>query len=75
MKSISKAVIPAAGLGNGAPDANDEIQLTDGIRLLAQKHLCYALEYNGKLYDIGDKLGYVKANVAYGLRQKELDRS
>lgn len=48
-----------------------EIQLTDGLRLLAQEHGLYALEYKGKSYDAGDKLGFLKATVEIALENSE----
>ena len=51
--------------------SGDEIQLTDGLRLLAQEHGLYALEYEGKSYDAGDKLGFLKATVEIALENSE----
>jgi UTP--glucose-1-phosphate uridylyltransferase len=53
------------------PGSGGEIQLTDGLRLLAQEHGLYALEYEGKSYDAGDKLGFLKATVEIALENKE----
>ncbi|WP_298705674.1 UTP--glucose-1-phosphate uridylyltransferase GalU [uncultured Veillonella sp.] len=46
--------------------AGNEIQLTDALARLSGK--VYALNYEGKRYDIGDRLGYLQATVEYGLR-------
>ncbi len=46
-----------------------EIQLTDGLRELAKLSPLYALQFEGNRYDTGDKLGFIKANLAYGLKR------
>ena len=51
-----------------------EIQLTDGLRLLAQEHGLSALTYDGKSYDAGDKLGFLKATVEIGLENPEFGK-
>jgi len=48
-----------------------EIQLTDGLRLLMEKQPIYAFEFEGTRYDAGDKLGFLKATVEFGLRNTE----
>jgi UTP--glucose-1-phosphate uridylyltransferase len=48
-----------------------EIQLTDGLRLLAQETGLLALTYEGKSYDAGDKLGFLKATVEIALENAE----
>jgi len=53
------------------PGSGGEIQLTDGLRLLVQEHGLYALEYEGKSYDAGDKLGFLKATVEIALENSE----
>lgn len=53
------------------PGSGGEIQLTDGLRLLAQEHGLCALEYEGKSYDAGDKLGFLKATVEIALNNSE----
>lgn len=55
-----------------SPGKGDEIQLTDALRLLQEKKELYAYEFDGKRYDTGDKLGYLKATVEYALRNDEL---
>ena len=49
-----------------------EIQLTDGLRLLAQETGLLALTYDGQSYDAGDKLGFLKATVEIALENPEL---
>jgi UTP--glucose-1-phosphate uridylyltransferase len=49
-----------------------EIQLTDGLRsLLGQQPIC-AYSFDGKRYDTGDKLGFLKATVEFALRRPDL---
>lgn len=50
------------------PGAGDEIQLTDAIALLMDEETVEAFHMSGKSHDCGDKLGYMKAFVQYGLR-------
>lgn len=54
------------------PDACDEIQLTDAIASLMKIETVEAFHMTGKSHDCGSKLGYMKANVEYGLRHPEL---
>jgi UTP--glucose-1-phosphate uridylyltransferase len=53
------------GVGN-------EIQLTDALRKICRKELTHALQLNGSRYDIGDKLGYIKAITEIGLQRAEM---
>ncbi|MBE4973844.1 UTP--glucose-1-phosphate uridylyltransferase GalU [Serratia sp. X10] len=50
------------------PGAGDEIQLTDAIAMLMEEQTVEAFHMSGKSHDCGDKLGYMKAFVQYGLR-------
>jgi UTP--glucose-1-phosphate uridylyltransferase len=54
------------------PGSGGEIQLTDGLKLLAKEKGLLACICNGKNYDAGDKLGYLKANVEFALENQEL---
>ncbi len=53
------------------PGKGGEIQLTDGLRLLMRKQPIYAYEFNGVRHDAGDKLGFLKATVEFGLKNRE----
>ena len=53
------------------PGRGGEIQLTDALRLLAAEQGLYALVYEGKSYDAGDKLGFLKATVEFALGNPE----
>ena len=52
--------------------AGGEIQLTDGMVGLMQAQTFHALEYEGTTYDCGDKIGLLRANVAFALRRPDL---
>ena len=52
------------------PGKNGEIQLTDGI-LARMKDGEEVLAYNFNGYDIGSKVGLLKANIEFGLRNEE----
>jgi len=53
------------------PGKGGEIQLTDGLRLLMKKQPIYAYEITGVRHDAGDKLGFLKATVEFGLKNEE----
>jgi UTP--glucose-1-phosphate uridylyltransferase len=59
-------------LAETAPDARGEIQLTDGLRALRKRRPMYAVEFVGKRYDTGDKLGFLKATVEFALARPDL---
>src|SRR5215475_11848966 len=59
-------------LAKTKPGAGGEIQLTDGMRILAQEQGLWAYIYDGISYDAGDKLGFLKATVEIALQNKEL---
>ena len=52
--------------------AGGEIQLTDAMADLMADQPFHALEYEGTTYDCGDKLGLLRANVAYALKRPDL---
>lgn len=53
------------------PGAGGEYQLTDAIKQLAREDGVYALEFEGDRYDLGSKLGFLKANIVKGLSHPE----
>jgi UTP--glucose-1-phosphate uridylyltransferase len=57
------------GLGKGA---GGEIQLTDGIAALMKTDPVLAYRYEGRRYDCGSKLGYLKATLAMGMKHPEI---
>ncbi|HSB33899.1 MAG TPA: UTP--glucose-1-phosphate uridylyltransferase GalU [Nitrospirota bacterium] len=58
-------------LENTQPGKGGEVQLTDGLRLLMKKLPIYAYEFQGIRHDAGDKLGFLKATVDFGLKNQE----
>ncbi len=59
-------------LENTAPGKGGEIQLTDALNRLAQEDTVYARVFNGRRYDVGDKMGYLEATIDYALKREEL---
>ena len=59
-------------LAEQAPDRRGEIQLTDALRRLRERRPMYALAFEGKRYDTGDKLGFLKATVEFALARPDL---
>jgi len=59
-------------LARAQAGAGGEIQLTDGIAALLQEEKLLAYRFNGTRYDCGSKLGYLKAQVAFGLKHEDL---
>ena len=54
------------------PGKGGEIQLTDALQVMASREAVFAYCFEGKRYDVGDKLGFLKANVEYALRRPDL---
>ncbi|MDY4129408.1 UTP--glucose-1-phosphate uridylyltransferase GalU [Peptostreptococcus porci] len=59
-------------LGDLPPGKNDEIQLTDALEKLIKDDGMYAYTFEGKRYDLGDKLGFLKATVDFALKRDDL---
>ena len=53
------------------PGKNNEIQLTDAMKTLMYRESFYACKIDGKRYDIGNKMDYLKTIVRYGIKRKE----
>jgi len=54
------------------PGAGGELQLTDAIKALLKHEKVYGYSYEGKRHDAGDKLGFLKATVEFGLKHPQL---
>src|SRR5512138_2320029 len=54
------------------PGVGGEIQLTDALAMLAQEVGLLGYRFEGQRYDAGDRLGYLKANVAFAMKRPEL---
>jgi UTP--glucose-1-phosphate uridylyltransferase len=59
-------------LSETKPGKNNEIQLTDALRTLAKRRPVYGFKFQGKRHDTGDKLGFLKATIEFGLKDPEL---
>jgi UTP--glucose-1-phosphate uridylyltransferase len=57
---------------NIEPGAGGEIQLTDGLRRLLQQRPIYGLKFEGRRFDAGDKLGFLKATVEFAMKRPDL---
>ncbi|HPZ65021.1 MAG: UTP--glucose-1-phosphate uridylyltransferase GalU [Dethiobacteria bacterium] len=54
------------------PGAGGEIQLTDALNSLAQMRPVWAYTFQGRRYDVGDRLGFLEATIEYALRREDL---
>ena len=59
-------------LENQEPGKGGEIQLTDALKTLSAHEAIYAYNFEGKRYDVGDKLGFLEATVDFALKRPEL---
>ena len=59
-------------LENQEPGKGGEIQLTDALKTLATHEAIYAYDFEGRRYDVGDKLGFLEATVDFALKRPEL---
>ncbi|HSN93155.1 MAG TPA: UTP--glucose-1-phosphate uridylyltransferase GalU [Anaeromyxobacteraceae bacterium] len=59
-------------LEQARPGAGGEIQLTDALAVLAREEGLLGYRFEGDRYDAGDRLGWLKANVAFAMKRPEL---
>jgi UTP--glucose-1-phosphate uridylyltransferase len=59
-------------LENLKPGSGGEIQLTDALKELSMKQRVLAYHFQGKRYDVGDKLGFIKATIDFSLQRDGL---
>lgn len=59
-------------LAEAGPGAGGEIQLTDALKVLCSEQPVYGMTFQGKRYDVGDKLGYLQATVEFALARPDL---
>ena len=58
------------------PGAGGEIQLTDAMVALLNEEVMFGFNFEGgKSYDCGDKMGFLKANIEYALRDENLGKA
>ncbi len=67
---LDKDIYPI--LENTTPGAGGEIQLTDAMAVLAKNNKMVGVDFEGKRYDMGNKLGVLIANVEHALNHKEI---
>lgn len=56
------------------PGANGEIQLTDALRGLCRKEKMLGFKFEGTRFDVGDKMGFLQANVSFALNNSEFSK-
>jgi UTP--glucose-1-phosphate uridylyltransferase len=61
-------------LENTKAGVGGEIQLTDALQILAQQEEIYSYIFEGKLYDVGDKLGFLKATIEFAFKNSDLKK-
>lgn len=59
-------------LENQSPGKGGEIQLTDALKTLASHEAIYAYNFEGRRYDVGDKLGFLEATIDFALKRDNL---
>lgn len=59
-------------LSNQDPGAGGEIQLTDAIAGLNEYEAVYAYDFEGKRYDVGEKMGFIQTTIEFALQRGEL---
>lgn len=72
---LGRCVLPPKIFGileNTKPGAGGELQLTDAMAVLARTEGCIGVNYEGTRYDMGNKLGILKAIVEVGLEHQEI---
>ena len=52
--------------------AGGEIQLTDAIQMLNEEQKVYAYDFEGKRYDVGEKLGFIETTIEFALQNEEI---
>jgi UTP--glucose-1-phosphate uridylyltransferase len=57
------------------PGSGGEIQLTDALKYMLRSRPIYGLKFEGKRYDAGDKLGFLKATVEFALARHDLGQA
>lgn len=54
------------------PDKTGEIRLADALKIMASRQAVYTCQIEGKHYDVGNQLDYLKSTVEYALRRPEI---
>ncbi len=56
------------------PGYGGEIQLTDALRVSLKDYKLYAFHFKGRRYDIGDKFGFIRANIELALEREDIGK-
>lgn len=59
-------------LENTPPGKGGEIQLTDALKTLLEKRVVYGYDFEGRRYDVGNKMGFLKTTVELALAREDL---
>jgi UTP--glucose-1-phosphate uridylyltransferase len=59
-------------LAEGKPGAGGEIQFTDALMALSKRRKIYGYEFEGIRYDLGDRVGFISAQIGFGLKRPDL---
>lgn len=61
-------------LSDTKPGKGGEIQLTDALRTLIGFEAMYAYNFEGRRYDVGDKIGFLEATVEFALKREDINK-
>jgi len=61
-------------IGETPKGKNNEIQITDALKILMQREKIIAYKFEGRRYDIGNKLDYLKTTIEFALERKEFSK-
>ena len=67
--------LPTRNWEKTLPGKNNEIQLTDAMREMVKTHPMYGMKFEGKRYDVGNKMGFLQTNIEFGLKDPEIVES
>lgn len=59
-------------LAEAKPGAVGEIQLTDALLVLSKRRKLFGYEFEGTRYDLGDRLGFLTAQIGFGLKRPDM---
>ncbi|MDO8434045.1 MAG: UTP--glucose-1-phosphate uridylyltransferase [Candidatus Binatus sp.] len=59
-------------LAEGKPGAGGEIQFTDALMALSKRRKIFGYEFEGIRYDLGDRVGFISAQIGFGLKRPDL---
>src|SRR5882757_76191 len=59
-------------LAHGKPGAGGEIQFTDALMALSKRRKIFGYEFEGIRYDLGDRVGFISAQIGFGLKRPDL---